>query len=276
MSNNIFKKIAELKEHNIPFVLTTVVDLKGSVPGKVGFKMIVESDGTTTGTVGGGALEQQVRTEALQRLAGGESGLKEYLLTEDADKSQENVEVIAMSCSGRVQIYYEVHGALPTVYVFGGGHVGRALLYHLAPLGYHRVLIDNRPDFATKEVNPHASEWVHMEYADYARKMTPAPVSFVVILTQGHNFDYHILKALYERNLDLPYIGVISSRAKAAGLIRNLKKDFGEDVDLSPLHTPIGLDIGGSTAEEIALSITAEIQAVRYGKNNGRIGSLRK
>jgi len=276
MSKNLFTKIADFEERNVPFVLTTVVDLKGSVPGKVGFKMLVESDGTTTGTVGGGELEQQVIRESLERLSGGESGIKEYLLTDKEVEKQAGIDVIPMSCSGKVQIYYEVHGALPTVYVFGGGHVGRALLYQLAPLGYHRVLIDNRADFATREVNPHASEWIYMEYEEYARQMKPVPTSFIVILTQGHHFDYHILKAIYERELDLPYIGVISSRAKAEGLISNLKRDFGEEVDLSRLHTHIGLDIGGSTAEEISLSIAAEIQAVRYGKNNGKIRSLRK
>lgn len=262
----IYQKILELEKNNRPFVIATVVEMHGSVPGKVGFKMVVESDGTSTGTVGGGAIEQQVTKESLQRLSTGRSGLQEYLLTNKPVDEQSEVPVVPMMCNGKVWIYYEVHGQRPTVYVFGGGHVGQALLYHLAPLGYHTVLIDNREEFATTEKNPHASERIFMDYVEYARQFNPPPDAYVAILTQGHRYDYDILKTFYERKLTFSYIGIIASKSKAAGLIRNLKEDFGEDVDLSRIRTPIGLDIGGSSAAEIALSIAAEIQAVRYGK----------
>ncbi len=262
---SIYEEIARLEKENRPFVVATVVEQKGSVPGKVGFKIVVSEDGGTTGTVGGGAIEQEVIREALQRLRENRSGMQEYLLSKNKTEAPGDARVVPMMCNGKVWVYYEVHGALPTVYVFGGGHVGQALLYFLKPLGYHRVLIDNREEFATPEKNPHASEWIYRDYEEYARSFRPAPGSFAVILTHGHVHDHAIARALFERQLDLSYVGVIASRNKAANLRKQLREELGPETDLSRLHSPIGLKIGGSTAAEIALSIAAEIQAVRYG-----------
>lgn len=270
---DIYQEIARLSQENQPFVLATVVKIAGSVPGKVGFKLLVRPDGTATGTVGGGELEQRVIAESLNRLKTGESGLKEYLLTEKAEGlAPSEAEIVPMMCSGKTWIYYEVSHTLPTVYLFGGGHVGQALAYFLAKLDYRIVLVDNRREFATPEMNPHASERVYRDYREFAREFEPAPDSFVVVMTQGHGYDYDVVKILYQRELPLKYIGVIASRAKSAGLMKHLKKDFGADVDLRRLYSPIGLDIGGDTESEIALSIAAEIQAIRFGRKVPHLG----
>ena len=262
---SIYEEVTRLEQENRPFVLATVVEQKGSVPGKVGFKMLVREDGSISGTVGGGAIEKEVIREALQRLRENRSGLQEYLLSKNKTEAPGDARVVPMMCNGKVWVYYEVHGSLPTVYVFGGGHVGQALLYFLKPLGYHRVLIDNREEFANPEKNPHASEWIFSDYEKYARGFQPAPGSFAVILTHGHVHDHAIARAIFERRLDLAYVGVIASRNKAASLRKYLQEELGKEVDLSRLHSPVGLNIGGTTATEIALSIAAEIQAVRYG-----------
>lgn len=264
---DIEKKIFELKQNNRPFAVATVVKTNGSVPGKVGFKMIVESEKINYGTVGGGAIELEAIKESLKRIVSGESGVKEYLLSDKVENNIENVTVVPMSCSGKVWIYYEVHGTKPTVYIFGGGHVGQALLYHLAPLNYHLILIDNRSEFANKEKNPNAHEIVHADYIEYAKSFQPKEDSFVICMTVGHNYDYIITKTIFERKLKLKYIGVIASKSKAVGLISELKKELGSDLDLLKLHTPIGLDIGGESASEIALSIAAEMQAIRFSKD---------
>ena len=119
----VFNTASELKKNNEPFTLATVIDLKGSSPGKVGFKMIIKIDGTSIGTVGGGAIEEEVIEEAIGRIHSGENGTKEYLLSDKKKSVKADVTVVPMSCSGRVTIFYEVHGKLPTIYVFGGGHV---------------------------------------------------------------------------------------------------------------------------------------------------------
>jgi len=261
----IYKIINQLVSENRAFVTATVVDHKGSAPGKTGFKIVVEFDGTSSGTVGGGAIEKKVIDDALDRLKTGQNGLHEYLLSNKA-KENENATVVPMSCAGRVTIFYEVHGARPTIYVFGGGHVGQALLYHLKPLGYNSILIDNRAEFANPEKNPYASEIIHTDYEEFARTFDPAANSFVAILTHGHKYDSKILNILYKRKLSFPYIGIIASKSKAAGIFKNLRETISSKVDTSSIYSPIGLKIGGNSASEIGLAIAAEMQSVRYNK----------
>ncbi len=261
---NIFNTASELIIDNEPFVLATVIDLNGSSPGKIGFKMIVKSDGTSVGTVGGGAIEEAVIEEAIGRIFSGENGKKEYLLSDKKENAKGEITVVPMSCSGNVTIFYEVHGKLPTVYVFGGGHIGNALLYHLKPLNFFTILIDNRDEFANKEKNPNTSQIILSNYNEYSKSFNPPDDSYFIILTHGHSYDYEIAKNIYLKKRNFPYVGIIASKSKAAQIKNKLIKELGEDIDLSNFHSPVGLKIGGSTAEEIALGIAAEIQSVNY------------
>ena len=261
---DIYKEILMLEKSNQSFVVATVVNTSGSAPGKVAFKMLIKNDGSTIGTVGGGAIEAEVIKEALKRLSTGESGTKEYLLSDNESLENSNATVVPMKCSGQATVYYEVHGSLTTVYIFGGGHVGHALLYYLAPLNFCTILVDNRKEFASPEKNPLAKEHIYEEYSDFINQLAPPSGSFAVILTHGHKYDYEILKKIYERRLGFKYVGVIGSKSKASAMIHDLKKELSSDMDLSNLHTPIGLKIGGNSAEEIALSIAAEIQSIKY------------
>jgi xanthine dehydrogenase accessory factor len=262
---DIYKKINQLLLENAAFVTATIVDHKGSAPGKIGFKIVVENSGQTTGTVGGGAIEKKVIEESLERLKTGQSGLHEYLLSGKARKG-ETATLVPMSCAGRVTVFYEVHGKRPTVYVFGGGHVGQSLLYHLKPLGYHSMLIDNREEFATPGKNPLADEIIHADYEKFAAEFKPVENAFITILTHGHKYDSKILNIFYKRKLTFPYIGIIASKTKAAGILKSLRESISAEVDISPIHSPVGLNIGGTSASEIGLAIAAEIQSVRYGK----------
>jgi xanthine dehydrogenase accessory factor len=259
---DFYQKIVELKNENLPFVAATVVEMKGSVPGKVGFKILIEPKGKTTGTVGGGAIEAQVIKDAKEILTEGIPQTKEYLLSDKKENPKEDVIVVPMSCSGRVKIFFDVHGQLPSVYVFGGGHVGQALLKILSGLKYFTILIDNRTEYASKDINSSASKIMHSDYVKYASEFSPAENSFIVILTHGHKYDYEILHTIYKRKLKVKYIGVIASKSKAERIINKLKKEL--NPDLSNLHSPVGLQIGGDSAYEIALSIASEMQSILY------------
>jgi xanthine dehydrogenase accessory factor len=264
----IFEKAAELERKNRGFVIISIVKASGSVPGKAGFKMLVETGGKTTGTVGGGAIEKRAIEEALSRLGNNQTGLQEYILQEKPEPvtHKGEAEIVPMMCNGKVWIYYDVMQNSTPVYVFGGGHVGQALSYFLAGLDYQVTLIDNRPEFANEQVNPYVDELITEDYTHFAERFSPPTNGFVVIVTHSHDYDYGILKTIYHRKLPLKYIGVIASKSKSRQLIENLKTEPGIDSDLSNLYSSIGLDLGGSTEKEIALSIAAEIQAVRYGK----------
>lgn len=263
----LYEKILELEKENRSYTLATVIETSGSVPGKVGFKMLVTEDKAVFGTVGGGEIELTAIQTCLERLKKNESGVEAYTLTSEPKPIKtKKAKQIPMSCEGTLSIYYDVHKTRPAVYIFGGGHVGQALLYMLVPLNYHTVLVDNRPEIANRKTHPNATEIVLSDYLEYARSFEPESMCFIVILTQGHHYDYDILKEIYRRSLPVKYIGIIGSQAKAYSMLMNLKKDFGESIDLTPVSTPIGLKIGGNTAAEIALSIAAEIQSVRFDK----------
>ena len=168
-----------------------------------------------------------------------------------------------MNCQGRVWLNYEVHGKQKNIYVFGGGHVGKALLQHLSYLDYHTVLIDNRKEYAE---NKNASEYYFEDYIEYSNSFGPEPDSYFIILTHGHNFDYDIALALYSRKIKTNYIGLIASKSKAKTIKDKLRKELGNGLDFSNFYSPIGLDIGGTTPQEIAIAIIAELQSIRYEK----------
>ena len=263
---NIVKKILELYESNMAFVIATVIESKGSAPGKSGFKIIVDSQGNTYGTVGGGEIEFEVIEHCKRLMSIGKNDVKKYLLTKKDVAVEENITVVPMMCNGNITIFYEVSGMKPEVYIFGGGHVGQALLRMLSSLGYHIKLIDNREEFCNPNTAPGADEYICTDYVDFTEQFEPSENSYLISLTHGHSFDYEILKRIYSRNLNVKYIGVISSKSKGKQLKDKLLEEVSSELDFAKLHTPIGLKIGGDSAAEIALSVAAELQTVRYSK----------
>lgn len=263
---NIYEKIIELNNQNKSYVLVTVVKTTGSTPGKTGFKMVVDSALNSFGTVGGGAIEKEAIAEAGRILKSGEGNiLKDYLLNKDENISAGDAAVLPMSCCGKITLFYELEKEASTVYIFGGGHVGSALAGILNGLKFNSVIIDDRPEMIEKCRGLNRNV-VLSGYKDYAEKFNPGEDSYFVILTYGHLFDYDVLSTLYKRNIVKKYCGVIASKNKAKEMKESLKKELGEGTDLSRLHTPIGIKLGGDSAHEIALSIAAELQSVKYSK----------
>ena len=265
---DIHKKIVEFKESNKLFAVATIIKSSGSVPGKPGFKIVVDSKGNHFGTVGGGAIEKQIISDCQEVLRTGNTAIKDYLLSDKASslKNRTGPKIVPMKCRGRISVFFEIYGQKPNLYIFGGGHVGNALINIISNLNYHITLIDNRNEYANSEKHPNADEILETDYEKYTKKFKPTPDDFIVIVTHGHNFDFKILKILCERKLNLKYIGLIASQSKAREMITGIKKAFGKKTNVDNIFSPIGLKIGGDTAEEIALSITAEIQSVRYNK----------
>ena len=154
MSPDIQQQIAALIKDNKTLVVATVVKTAGSTPGKAGFKLVYIDDGSTLGTVGGGAIEEAVISECKKRLGEEyENGLLDYVLSSDSSEHK-NMITVPMSCNGSMSVYYEAYKACEQVYVFGGGHVGQALLFHLSSLRFRSILVDNRKEFASKEKHP--------------------------------------------------------------------------------------------------------------------------
>ncbi len=260
---DIYEKAAGLKKNNQVFTLVTVVESKGSVPGKPGFKMIVLPDGTSEGTVGGGALEQAAVGEALKRQSSGENGILHYKLSPEATPDPKN---IPMMCEGEITLYYEVVSAKTALYIFGAGHVGSALSEIVKKLDYNITVVDNRKSITEKLVEDGNIKIITDDYQGFLDNLTLPNGSYIVILTHQHKYDYDILKALLRKSAGIKYIGVIASSKKAASMRNSLREEKITVPEDTLLFSPVGLDIGGNSAAEIALSIAAQIQAVRYNK----------
>ncbi len=232
-------------------VLVTVVGVGGSAPPRVGFRMLV-TGADCQGTVGGGNLEHEAIRMARELLAAGGGPRLEHLDVADLD----------MSCGGEVTLFFEPFRAAPALWIFGGGHVAKALVPMAAATNWRVTVADNRAEFADPARFPEAAATVSAPYLEAAAKV-PAG-AFVVIVTHGHAHDEELLGVMARIEPKLPYIGMIGSARKIAEILSRLRAAGVETGD--NIQTPIGLDLGGDTPGEIALCIAAQIQGLRHGK----------
>jgi len=261
-SNEIYQRLLELKQNGGEGVLATVIEKDGSTPAEPGAKMIVYPDGGQIGSVGGGTLEVIAAKDAQAVMNDGKSTIAKYDLSDDGiivDTGQ-----TGMMCGGSVSIFYEYIASAKRIYLFGGGHVGKALVYHLKNSALHLIVIDHRDGI--EGTIDGANKVVIKDYRDFLKDDKMQEDSFFVIMTPSHRYDYEVLKGIYEADIKPAYIGLLASKGKSQKFVKKLIEEFSEKPDLSILYTPVGLDIGGNSIDEIAISIAAEIQAISYGK----------
>jgi xanthine dehydrogenase accessory factor len=269
MNHEVFAALGEALSRGEEAALVTIVSSNGSTPQRVGAKMLVFGDGRIVGTVGGGCYEHDAIGKARQVLQTRKATTVKYDLNDDF------AEETGLVCGGQMEVFIEPIEASPAVYVFGAGHVGYYLarMAHEAGFGVH--VIDDRAAFANSERFPFASSVVVDDIPQWLARTELPATAYAVIVTRGHRNDLDALRALAPRHLR--YIGLIGSRAKVARLYEQLLGESNVDpAILERIHAPIGLDLGAVTPQEIAVSITAELIAVRRGKADAlRSASLR-
>ncbi|MDQ7054465.1 MAG: XdhC family protein [candidate division KSB1 bacterium] len=353
---SLFQQALHWIQNRESFVLATVVKTKGSTPQKAGAKMLVRSDGSIVGTLGGGCVEGDIILLAEEMLRKNRSSmLREYRLTEElAARSGLNcggtmfifmepvtnasfatylplVETIVRAQAGGTpvavatlvaaaengpapgakllifedgategtlgdavldeeakkvghrlaafgdlqilqtengaQIYIEGFTTPPVLVLMGGGHVNKAVADLAARMGYRIYVIDDRPEFASRERFPNAEKTIVAEY-DAGLAQVPAHANtFIVVATRGHKYDDLALAAAVRT--PARYVGLVGSRRKSLLIYRNLQEQGVPMERIQQVHAPIGLDIGAVMPEEIALSIMAEITMVRRGGHGG-------
>ena len=155
------------------------------------------------------------------------------------------------------------------VYIFGGGHVGRALVPVLAGVEFRVTVFDNRPDFAKQEVYPDADCVILGNYQDIREKVCIGPEDYVVIMTPGHQADRAVL--LQAMRTEATYIGCIGSRKKIAATNAFLMENGIPEEALTRIHAPIGLPIQAETPAEIAISVAAELILHRARHAKGEV-----
>ena len=259
MNHEVFAALGEALSRGEEAALVTIVSSQGSTPQRVGAKMLVFGDGGIVGTVGGGCYENDAIGRARQVLITRKACTVKYDLNDDF------AEETGLVCGGQMEVFIEPIEASPAVYIFGAGHVGYYLGKAAHDAGFAVHVIDDRAAFANAERFPFAASIVVDDIPDWLSRTTIPSTAYAVIVTRGHRNDLDALRAIAPR--DLRYIGLIGSRAKVARLYEQVLADNAIAPDqLARIHAPIGLDIGAITPQEIAVSIAAELIAVRRGK----------
>lgn len=262
MNQEVFAAVAEALDRGESAALVTIVSTTGSTPQRVGAKMLVFGDGRMVGTIGGGCYENDAFGKAREAILDRRPQLVHYELSDDF--AQET----GLICGGQMDVYIEPIEPSPELYVVGAGHVG----FHLANLahevGFRVHVVDDREKFANRERFPHAAEVVSEDIPAWIARAALPSHAYVVIVTRGHTNDLEALRALAPR--DLRYLGLIGSRAKVARIYDELLSSAMPADVLRQVHAPIGLDIGAVTPQEIAVSILAELIAVKHGKIRSR------
>jgi xanthine dehydrogenase accessory factor len=225
-----------------PIVLATVVEVNGASPAKVGTLIVRLDDGTTAGTVGGGKLEAAIFEDARLALTDGLARLTHYLLTE------EGPDAIGTLCGGEVRVFIQPFLPSPQLIIVGGGHIGHPLKVMGEAAGFDVTVVDAEPGRAD---------------VPGLHSVNLTADSFVVLITTDHISDEAALRQVIES--PVRYIGMIGSRHKCETILGHLRTDGMSEEALARIYAPIGLDLGGPTPEEIAVSILAEIIAVRRG-----------
>lgn len=240
-----------------PAALVTVIATEGSTPQKAGAKMVVHADGRIVGTIGGGCVEAEMIRRARQAVGTRRSELAAYDLT--PDQAGED----GLVCGGRMQVFIEPIEATPTLLLFGAGHVAQPLARLAKGVGFRVEVADDRVKFANPERFPEADLVVVDGFAAAAARMTVGRGSYAVVVTRGHRGDADALQAVLGRGLR--FVGLLGSRPKAVHVMSELEeRGVGPEL-LAEIHVPLGVEIGAQTPEEIAVSILAELIAVRRG-----------
>lgn len=250
----LYEEMVRLTRAGEAFVLATVTASKGSSPRKPGAKMLVRSDGSFLGTVGGGRVEKESVEAALTALTDETPRILEFALT------SEN----GFACGGSMSVYIEPQGHRPLLVMFGAGHVGRAVTALAHSCGFRVVVVDDRPDCAAGELLPGADQVICQPVQDSFAGLQLGPEDFAIIATPGHVSDFDAVRGCLLTRAG--FIGLLGSRRKRETLLKTLE-DEGFDADQRErIITPVGLDIGAQTPEEIAVSIIGQLIAIRRGK----------
>jgi len=254
---SLFETIPDLIKTEEPCVLTIIINTKGSTPRRTGAKMIVLSDGKTIGTMGGGDLEKRVIEEALKALGQGKPRIASFTL--DIEKGK-----LDMMCGGELEVYIEPILPDDKLIIFGAGHITRVLAPLMQMVGFQVSVVDDSPELLQRDKFPEIEDLRLTDMETFAEELPPGAHTYVVLLSRGFSRDKAILHQLIRK--DFKYIGMIGSMTKIMAMKEDLQKQGIPKEAFTKLQAPIGLDIGGETPEEIAISIAAEMISTKKEK----------
>jgi xanthine dehydrogenase accessory factor len=252
---DIFAEIAKLRKQGRKAALATIIQVQGSIPSYETSKILIRDDGSIVGTVGGGCVEAEVWSVAQDVMR--EEKPRRLHFNLNANPEYDN----GLVCGGSLDIFVEPILSTPTLYLFGGGHVSLSISKVANLAGFDTVIADDREAFANHERFPDAMETHAGEWRQIFPRLKPNEFSYLVIATRGHKGDLECLR--WAISAPARYIGMVGSKRKLAEFYKVLESEGVTVAQLERVHSPVGLDIGALTPEEIAVSVVAEMIAVR-------------
>ncbi|MDP6605740.1 MAG: XdhC/CoxI family protein [Dehalococcoidia bacterium] len=236
---------------------------------EAGAKMLVRTDGSTLGSIAA-ALDGVVAAAAVEQLRTAPRIIAETLWVSAGRATERR----SQASEGDAQVLVQLFESPARLVIVGGGHIGYALAQIAALLGFEISVLDDREEFASEERFAMADDVYAGDLGEGLDAMTFDASDYVVLVSRGHQQDEQALRHVVERGA--AYVGMIGSRRRVRTVLEDL---IGEGVSrelLEAVHTPIGIDIGAETPEEIALSILSEVVLVRRGGGGGRMEELRQ
>jgi xanthine dehydrogenase accessory factor len=251
---DLFEEIVRMRRAGQRGALATIVHTNGSIPSYESSRMLVREDGSSLGTVGGGCVEADVWAAAREVMH--KEAPRKLVFHLNNEATYDN----GLICGGTVEIFIEPILPQPILYLFGGGHVSTAVAKAAQAVGFGVGVIDDREAFANSRRFPMAQE-IFTSYDDAFAKLQPNSSSYLVIVTRGHKEDMRVLA--WAVRTPARYVGMIGSRRKVLSVYKALEKEGYTMEEFERVFAPMGLDIGALSPEEIAVSIVAELVAVR-------------
>ena len=258
---DVYEELVRLRRLGQKCALATIVDVRGSIPSYETAKLLVREDGSILGTVGGGCVEAEVWTAAREAMSTGQPKRLTFNLGQDA--AYDN----GLICGGQLDIFVEPVIPQPKAFLFGGGHISKSLSKIAAMAGFAVSVVDDRDAFANPERFPEAEETIAGAYEEVFPRLAVNDQSYLVIVTRGHRDDMRVLR--WAVGTPAGYVAMIGSKRKVVSVIKELEKEGLPPAAFERIHAPMGLEIGAVTPEEIAVSVVAEMIAVRRGAESG-------
>ena len=254
---NLIRILNDAIESYTPVAFATVISSGGSTPREAGAKMLVFADGKTEGTVGGGKVESMVIKQAVQCISENKSGKFNFSLHLDGNTG--------MACNGDLEVFIDVYKKPFKVLILGAGHVALKIAGACRLADYPYIVADDRTEFANEERFPGAMKIITVAPDKAVALAGVDKDTYIVIVTRGHSLDNECLVEALKT--DAPYIGMIGSRSKVNTVFHNMaEKGLVNPLTDKRVYSPIGLDLGGKTPGEIAISVIAEITKLFNGR----------
>ncbi len=263
---DLFEEIVKMRRAGRRGALATIVHTNGSIPSYESSRMLVREDGSIAGTIGGGCVEAEVWAAAKEVMQ--KESPRKMIFHLNNEASYDN----GLICGGTLEVFVEPILPQPVLYLFGGGHVSMAVAKAASAAGFGIGVVDDREAFANKERFPMAQE-IYSSYEEAFEKLHPNAASYLVIVTRGHKEDMRVLA--WAVRTEARYMGMIGSKRKVLSVYKALENEGYKPEEFERVYAPMGLEIGALSPEEIAVSIAAELIAIRRNVANAEHKKLK-